>query len=426
MTFEMCHEQPRPGRSAGMKRRRPHGLAAFLSAGAGALLTVVTALLPLQAARAQTAFQTAVPEATLVDFASGTILFEKNAQGRVAPGGIVKIMTAAVIFDQIRAGKITLDTPFYVSENAWRRGGGPSGGAAMFVPVKSQVRVGDLLQGALVVSGNDAAIALAEGLSGTESEFAQRMNAKAAELGMSGSQFRNATGFADPDQFTNARDMAVLARSIIRNDPELYKIFAVPDIEWSKIKQRNRNTLLNAGIGADGLHMSWVKDAGYHLVGSAVQGNQRLIVVVMGAKTEKERLEEARRLLEWGFHSFQYKLLFAGDTEVGRASIWGGAAGSVPLVTGSELSLLLPRNSQEKLVARVSYKGPLRAPVAKGTEVGRLELTRGQLKVLDVPVYTAADVPVGTLWQRALDGGWTVAGDAARDLTTQVMAKFRK
>ncbi|WP_029002468.1 D-alanyl-D-alanine carboxypeptidase family protein [Azorhizobium doebereinerae] len=383
-------------------------------------------LAPVALAQAQTAFQTPVPSATLVDFASGTILFEKNAESRMAPGGIVKIMTAAVVFDQIHTGKITLDTPFYVSENAWRRGGGPSGGAAMFAAVKSQVRVGDLLQGALVVSGNDAAIALAEGVSGTEIEFANRMNAKAAEIGLTGSQFRNATGFADPEQYTTARDMALLARSIIRTDPDLYKIFAIPGIDWNKIKQRNRNALLDAGVGADGLHASWVREVGYHLVGSAVQGDQRLVAVVMGAKSEKERLEETRKLLEWGFHSFQYRLLFAADAEIGRASIWGGETGSVGLSAQVPLSLLLPRNSQEKLVARVNYKTPLRAPVAKGTEVGRLELTRGQMKVLEVPVYTTADVAVGTIWQRAMDGAGTLAGDAFRDLSAQVMAKLKK
>lgn len=414
-------------------RRRPFGPAAFLSMGQvlGRRMALVGMALAFLAAggapsQAQTAFQTAAPEAMLLDFSSGTILFEKNADGRVAPGGIVKIMTAAVVFDQIQAGKITLDTPFVVSENAWRRGGGPSGGAAMFAAVKSQVRVGDLLQGALVVSGNDAAIALAEGVSGTEGEFSVKMNEKAAALGLAGSQFRNATGFADPGQYTTARDMALLARAIIKTEPDLYKIFAVPSIDWNKIKQRNRNPLLEAGVGADGLHASWVREAGYHMVGSAVQGDQRLIAVVMGAKSEKERLEEMRRLLDWGFHSFQNRLLFAQDAEVGRASVWGGDTGSVGLSARVPLALLLPRNSQEKLVARVNYQTPLRAPVAKGTEVGRLELTRGPLKVLEVPVYTTADVPVGTLWQRALDGAGTIAGDTFRDLTAQVMAKLKK
>ncbi|MGU3494184.1 D-alanyl-D-alanine carboxypeptidase family protein [Xanthobacteraceae bacterium A53D] len=404
------------------RRRRPHGLAAFLSAVA----TACAVLLAGAPVEAQTTFQTPVPVAALVDFESGTILFEKNAEQRMAPGGIVKIMTAAVVFDQIRGGKINLDTPFIVSENAWRRGGGPSGGAAMFAAVKSHVRVGDLLQGALVVSGNDAAIALAEGVSGTEGEFSLRMNEKAKALGMAGSQFRNATGFADPEQYTTARDMAQLSRAIISHDPELYKIFAVPDIEWSKIKQRNRNPLLGAGVGADGLHAAWLRDVGFHLVGSAVQNDQRLIAVVMGAKSEKERLEETRKLLEWGFHSFQHRPLFAADAEVGRASVWGGETGSVGLTAQAPLSLLMPRNSQERLVARVTYTTPLRAPVAKGTEVGRLELSRGQLKVLEVPVYTTADVAVGTLWQRALDGAGSMAGDTFRDLAAQVMAKLHR
>lgn len=377
-------------------------------------------------ASAQSAFQTHVPAAILVDFETGTILYEKEADRQFQPASLVKVMTVAVVFGQIKAGKITPDTPFVVSVNAWRRGGGPSGGAAMFAEVNKPVRVEDLVAGAVVVSGNDAAIALAEGISGTEGQFAVLMNETAKAVGMTNSDFRNATGFADPAQLSTARDLATLAQHLIRTYPQQYAVFALPGIDWSKIKQRNRNPLLNAGVGADGLQVGWLKDVGYNLLGSAVQNGQRLVVVVLGAKTEKERMDEARKLLEWGFQSFQQREIFADGVEVGRAQVFGGAGGSVGLVAKGPVRLLTSRRGGEKVTARVTYVGPLRAPVAQGTQVGQLEVTRGDIKVLDVPLYTAADVPVGTLWDRALDGGMTFLGDSARDLVAKAVAKLHK
>lgn len=405
-----------PGRRPG---KNPAGILAVAFAAALSFLSAPLAF-------AQSTFQSAAPSAILVDFATGAILFEKDSEKPFAPGGIVKVMTALVVFDEIRLGKITPDTTFIVSENAWRRGGGPSGGAAMFVPVKNPTRVSDLLIGMLTVGGNDAAITLAEGVSGTETAFSLKMNEVGQHLGLTGSDFRNSTGFADPAQKSTARDMAQVARYIIRTFPDFYPMFSVPDIEWSKVKQRNRNTLLNAGVGADGLQLAWIKDGGYHLVGSALQNNQRLIVVVMGAKSEKERIDEAKRLLEWGFHSFEHRQLFAADAEVGRAAVFGGAQGSVGLMAAGPVTLLMPRNSQDKLVAKVTYSGPLKAPIAKGAQVGQLEISRGPLKVMDVPLVTMEEVPVGTLWQRALDGAGVVVGDAARDLGQKVLAKIGK
>lgn len=396
-------------------------------AGAGLLFVALLALVAQSVpAAAQGTFQTPAPSAILVDFSTGAILFEKDADRRMAPGSLVKIMTAAVVFNELHAGKITPDTPFMVSVNAWRRGGGPSGGAAMFAEVNKPVRVEDLLIGALTVSGNDAAIALAEGVSGTETAFAMKMNELGSAIGLTNSAFRNAQGFADPDQVSTAKDMAQLARYVIRTFPQYYPLFSVPDIEWSKIKQRNRNPLLNAGVGADGLQAAWLRDVGYHIVGSALQANRRLIVVVMGAKSEKERIEEAKRLLEWGFHSFEYRQLFAAQTELGRANVFGGDAGSVGLAPREPVMLLLPRNTPDKIVSRVTYTSPLRAPVAKGTEVAKLEIMRGQLKVLEVPLVTTEEVAVGSLWQRALDGATVTVGDTARDLTNQLMAKLKK
>lgn len=415
---------PRPG----FLRRRDEADGRF--APLCRLIQVILASLVLMFAAAMPAaaegFQTSVPSAILIDSETGTILFEKDADKRIAPGTLAKVMTAEVVFSQLRAGKIALDTPFTVSVNAWRRGGGPSGGAAMFAEVNKPAPVGELLAGALVVSGNDAAIALAEGIAGTEGEFAQMMNAQAKAIGMTGSEFRNATGFADAAQVSTARDLAVLAAHIIHTYPDYYPVFARPGIDWSKIKQRNRNVLLEAGIGADGLQVGWLKDAGYHALGSAVQNGQRLVVAVLGARSEKERMEETKKLLEWGFQSFRQRQVFGADKEVGRAQVFGGASGSVGLGGRGVVSVLAPRAGGERISARVIYMGPLRAPIVKGTEVGRLEISRGPVKVLDVPLYTMADVPVGSLIDRAVDGGMTLMGDSVRDLARRALGKLHK
>ncbi|MGR7997716.1 MULTISPECIES: D-alanyl-D-alanine carboxypeptidase family protein [unclassified Xanthobacter] len=378
------------------------------------------------AARAQEAFQARVPAAMLVDYETGTILYEKDADKAFDPSSLVKVMTAAVVFGQIKAGKITPDTEFMVSVNAWRRGGGPSGGAAMFAEVNKPVRVADLLAGAIVVSGNDAAIALAEGVAGTETQFAGLMNETAKAIGMSNSSFRNPAGFPDPAQVSTARDLATLAQYVIRTYPAQYPVFAEPAIDWNKIKQRNRNTLLSAGVGADGLQQAWLKGGGFHLLGSAVQNGQRLVVVVLGAKSEKERLDEARRLLDWGFQSFHQRQIFAEGAEVGWAQVFGGASGSVGLTARGPVRVLTSRRGGERITARVTYRGPLRAPVAKGIQVGEMEVSRGDVKVLEVPLYTAGDVPVGSLWQRALDGGMTFVGDQTRALFSQALAKLQR
>ena len=390
-----------------------------------AALVLATGLSAAAPAAAE-GFQTSAPAAILMDYETGTILYEKDADRRIAPGTLVKVMTADVVFSQLRAGKIALDTPFVVSVNAWKRGGGPSGGAAMFAEVNKPAPVGELLAGALVVSGNDAAIALAEGVGGTESEFAQMMNAQAKSIGMANSDFRNATGFADAGQLSTARDLGLLASHIIRTYPDYYPVFARPGIEWSRIKQRNRNVLLDAGVGADGLQVGWVKDVGYHALGSAVQNGQRLVVVLLSAKTEKERLDETRKLLEWGFQSFRQRQVFAADQEVGRAQVFGGASGTVGLGARGPVSVLTPRSGNERISARVVYTGPLRAPVVKGTEVGRLQVSRGQVKVLEIPLFTLQDVPVGSLVDRALDGGLTLMGDSVRDIAKRVLAKIQK
>jgi D-alanyl-D-alanine carboxypeptidase (penicillin-binding protein 5/6) len=375
-----------------------------ISSARGGLLMLVAVLLALAplAARAQ-AFQSAAPYAVLLDSGSGAVLYEKAADELMVPASMAKIATALVAFQEIAQGKMTLETEISISENAWRKGGGVSGGSTMFAIVHSRVKLGDLLQGLIVQSGNDAAIALAEAVAGDEASFARIMTERVRALGLAKSVYRNATGMADPEQKVTARELARLSDHLIKTYPELYRIFGQRDFTWNKIKQSNRNPLLAMDIGADGLKTGNIDETGYGMVGSAVQRGQRLIVVVNGLKNARDRANEARKLLEWGFRSFEQRQIFAEGETVGEASVYGGEKGRVALKAKGPISLLVPRGSSERLAARIVYRGPLQAPVAEGAEVARLLVTRGEVKTLEIPLYAAETVPVGSLQQRALD-----------------------
>jgi serine-type D-Ala-D-Ala carboxypeptidase (penicillin-binding protein 5/6) len=354
-------------------------------------------------ARAQ-GFQTLAPTAILIDAESHAVLFEKNADELTAPASMAKTMTIEIVFNELKNGRINLDTEFTVSENAWRKGGAGSGGSAMFAKVNSSVRVEDLLRGIIVQSGNDASIAVAEGLAGTEENFARMMNERAKQIGLTKSTFRNATGYGDPAQKVTVRDLAKLALHIIDTYPDLYKIFGEREFTWNKIRQQNRNPLLAMEIGADGLKTGNIDEAGFGLIGSAVQNGQRLILVVNGLKTAKDRANEARKLLEWGFRAFESRQLFAEGQPIGEVQVFGGDRRSLPLVARKPVRVLVNRGESERVSARIVYTGPLKAPVQKGAEVARLRVDRGDMQALEVPLYASEDVQVGTLSQRALDG----------------------
>jgi D-alanyl-D-alanine carboxypeptidase (penicillin-binding protein 5/6) len=378
----------------------------------------VAGVLGASAAHAQKAgegFQTSVPQAILIEADSGSVLYEKSADTPTYPASLAKLMTAEVVFNNIKEGDLDPESEFVVSENAWRKGGAPSGGSAMFAPIHSRVKIRDLLHGLIVQSGNDAAIALAEGLAGNEMTFARMMNERARELGLTKSNFTNSNGLPDPDMRVTARDMAKLAQHLIRTYPDLYKIYGEREFTWNKIRQQNRNPLLTMNIGADGLKTGYTKEAGYNLVGSAVQNDLRLIVVVTGVKTAKERADEARKLLEWGFRAFESRLLFAEGETVGEAKVYGGAQGRVGL-TGERgaIRLLVPRQMQEKIVARIIYTGPVKAPVEQGMSLGVLKVTRGDNVVLEAPLKTAESVAQGNLTQRAFDAATELVISAFR------------
>ncbi|MGD1035688.1 MAG: D-alanyl-D-alanine carboxypeptidase family protein [Roseiarcus sp.] len=384
-----------------------HRFALALSA---TLLGFVLTASPL---RAQS-FQSSAPFALLVDFESGAVLFEKNADEAMTPSATAKLLTAEIVFHELKEGRLHLDDTFAVSEHAWRTGGAHSHGPATFLDIHSEVRIEDLLRGLIVQSGNDAALTLAEGISGTEDNFADLMNKRTAELGMNHSTFANARGISDPRQRVSPRDMALLAAHIIRDYPDDYHYFGEKEFTWNKIRQLNRDPLLNMDIGADGLMIGDAPESGYGLVGSAAQNGQRLILVLNGLKTAAERAEESRKLFNWGFRSFDPRVLFQPGETIGTASVYGGEQSEVPLACDQPVKVFLARGSQDKLTAKIVYVGPLTAPVAAGVEVARLKVWRGQTLALDAPLKTQAAVPLGGLSKRAFDAGIEFATNLIR------------
>jgi serine-type D-Ala-D-Ala carboxypeptidase (penicillin-binding protein 5/6) len=377
-------------------------------------LVLIGALLAGPCVAAEQAFQTSVPQAILIDADTGSVLFEKNADAPATPASTVKIMTAELVFHAIAQNRLKLDDTLPISENAWRTGGALARGSTMFAALNSRVRVEDLIRGLVIVSGNDAAIALAEGLAGSEGAFATRMNDRARELGLTHLSFTNAWGNADPDQKVTAREMALLAEHVIRTYPQLYHYFGEKDFTWDKIKQPNRNPLLTMDIGADGLKTGNIDTNGYGIVASAVQNGQRLILALYGAKSAKERVDEAVRILQWGFRTFEPKTLFSSGEVVGFARVYGGSEGSVPLVAETAVKLLVPREADERLTGQIVYTGPLVAPVTAGKDVAQLRIFRGGNMVLEMPLRTAADVETGSLSRRAMDAGLEYAEELFR------------
>jgi len=285
-----------------------------------------------------------------------------------------------------------------------RHGGAPSHGSTMFAAINSRVKVSDLIQGIIVDSANDACIAVAEALAGNEITFGQLLTKRAREIGLENSTFTNATGFSDPNLRVTVRDMAELARFIMQTYPDMYPNFSQRDFTWDNIHQTNRNPLLGMGIGADGLKTGETAEAGFNVVGSAVQDDLRLIVVVTGAKSDAERGNEAKKLLDFGFHGFQAKILFAEGQTVGYAKVFGGDTDYVPLVGPGTIRVMMPRNNNERLLAKIVYTGPVPAPVIKGQLIGQLKVWRGDDLALIAPLTAADDVGTGSMPQRAMDG----------------------
>jgi serine-type D-Ala-D-Ala carboxypeptidase (penicillin-binding protein 5/6) len=346
------------------------------------------------------------PTAILTEASSGAVLFEKNADELRAPSSMMKLVTVEVVFHAIKEGTIKLSDEYRISENAWRRGGAPAGGSTMFAVLNSKVSIDDLLHGAIIQSGNDACIALAEGMAGNERIFAADfMTKRARELGLTNSTFGNSNGLPDPGNKMTVRELAKLARYVIQTYPEFYKLFGEKEFTWNKIRQQNRNPLLNSLEGADGLKTGYTKEGGYGMVGSAVQNGIRLIVVINGLEDPDDRATEAKKMLEWGFRNFEVRTLIAADQTVGYAKVFGGESRSVKLTSPEPIKVMVPKNGgSDKLIARIVYNGPVRAPVKSGQPIGVVRVWRGTNIAVEQPVYAGESIGTGSTIRRAVDG----------------------
>ena len=375
-------------------------------AASAALALSMLVLLAVPGARAQDdgRFQSKAGQAILVDVDTGAILYEKEADARAAPANMAKLMTMAVVFRALEEGRLSLDQEFVVSETAWRQGGAPARGTTMFAELGSSIRVEDLIRGVIIQSANDGCIVLAEGMTGSQEAFVALMNEEAAKLGLTGSHFTNVTGLPDPDQVMSVRDLATLAGYLIREFPKLYPIYSEPEFTWNKIRQLNRNPMLTMNIGADGLATGSTEESGFGLVGSTVRNGQRLIIAINGAASEKARAEEARRLVGWGYDAFERVEVFGAGEVIAEARVFNGAQSRVGLVSKKPVEFLMPLDGRVTLRAEVVYDGPLEAPVSAGREAGYVRVATAGGMESRTPVYTAADVGVGPLSTRALDG----------------------
>lgn len=360
----------------------PHRAAALAALAFAALAVSVPAR----------AFETVAREAILMDFATGQVLFEKEADKRIPPASMSKIMTAYLVYKRLAENRVSLDDALPVSENAWRKGGAKSGGSTMFLNPGERVKVADLLHGVVVQSGNDACIVLAEGLATNERAFADEMTALGRSIGLKDSRFTNTTGWPDPDHHMTARDLAVLSMHLIRDFPEHYKVYAQREFAHNGIKQGNRNPLLYKDIGVDGIKTGHTEESGYSLTASAVRGDRRLILVVTGLKSMNERSRESERLLEWGFREFNNYALFKAGEQVADAEVWLGQAAKVPLVIGNDVILTLPRNLRRDMKVKVSYEGPIPAPIAKGQRLATLTVALPDRAPLEIPLAAGEGV----------------------------------
>jgi serine-type D-Ala-D-Ala carboxypeptidase (penicillin-binding protein 5/6) len=345
------------------------------------------------------------PTAILTEATSGAVLFEKNADELRAPSSMMKLMTAEVVFHAIKEGDIKLTDEYRVSENAWRRGGAPAGGSTMFAAIHSKISVDDLLHGAIIQSGNDACIVLAEAMAGNERTFAETMMTKRArEIGLPRSTFANSNGLPDPGNKMTVRELATLARHIMLTYPEFYKLFGEKEFTWNKIRQPNRNPLLNSLEGADGLKTGYTKEGGYGMVGSAVQNGIRLIVAINGLEDPEDRATEAKKMLEWGFRNFEVRTVFAENQTIGYAKVFGGDTRSVAVASHEPVKVMVQKNGNDKLIARVVYSGPVRAPFEAGQKVGVVKVWRGSNVAVETPVFATEAVGRGSTMRRAFDG----------------------
>lgn len=347
--------------------------------------------------------QLAAKSYVLLDAASGKVLVENNGDQRLPPASLTKLMTAYIATLEIRKGKIGEQDLVPISEHAWRTGGAASGGSTMFLPLNSQASVDDLLHGVIIQSGNDASIALAEYIAGSEDAFADMMNETAARLGMSNSHFMNATGLPHPEHYSSAHDMAILARAIINEDQQHYAIYAQKEFLWNNIKQGNRNLLLWRDKTVDGLKTGHTEEAGYCLVASAVRDGARMITSVFGTVSESARAAETQKLLTYGFRFFETRTFYKQGQELAQTQVWKGTTRQLKAGLAQDLSLTLPKGQLEKLQAGMTLNPQLIAPIAQGDVIGKVEVKLGDEVVHSADLVALEAVEEGGFMRRLWD-----------------------
>ena len=326
-------------------------------------------------------------QAVLIDADTGYVLYEKNADELTAPSSMSKMMTVYLIFEKLQNGTLSLTDQLEVSKAAWAKRG-----SRMFLEENSQVSVEDLLRGIIVQSGNDACVVIAEAFSGTEENFSEELNIKAREIGLENSNFTNSTGWPDEGHLSTARDLSIIAIKTVQNFPEYYHFYAEESFEYNGINQRNRNTLLNKPVGVDGLKTGHTEAGGHGLAASALRKNQRLIMVINGLSSNKERTAEAIKLLEWGYRNFTNFDLLKEGMAVLQAKVWLGDKKTVPLVINEDTKITIPSESRDKLQFKVEYDSPISAPIEEGTKMAELEITAPGIDSLRIPLYAGSTI----------------------------------
>lgn len=352
--------------------------------------------------RPAAALETTAEFAMLMDYETGAVLWGKNADEQMYPSSMSKLMTLEMLFNALREGTVSLEDEFRISEYAWRVGGAASGSSTMFADLNSNVPVEAILRSIVIQSGNDACIATAEALSGSESAFAEAMNERAKELGMNNSHFVNSTGWPHPEHVMTAYDLGLLARHLIMDFPEYYPIFKETEFTWNGIRQANRNPGLYLDPTIDGLKTGHTEAAGYGLVASAKRGDQRLILVVNGLPSEKARADETVKLMDWGFRSFKKYELFTAGAVVDNAPVWEGTYDQVPMVTKNDINIIISPQQRKDMKVSVVYQSPIAAPVAPGQEIGTLKIEVPGIPVQEFPLVAGGAVERQGIFGRAM------------------------
>ena len=376
-----------------------------------ALVSAAAVALSSLAAQAQVAYDGRAPNVLVMDYNTGQILVDRNSDVPLPPASMSKLMTLNMLFEALDDGRVQMDTTFSVSDRAHAMGG-----SRMFLETRHRPTAEDLIRGIAVLSGNDATVVVAEGLAGTEEAFAQLATARARQLGMENTTLMNSSGWPDPAHRMSLRDLAILARHLIDEHGEYYPYLAEREFTWNDITQPNRVPLLGAGLGLDGLKTGHTNEAGYALTASAVQGDRRVIFVFSGLDSERERLEEAERIINWSFRQFaEYRIADEGQV-LAEASVWMGAESSVPLVAPRDLDVLIPVFTEDQITARMVYDGPVAAPVAEGQELARLFVTVPGMEEFELPLVAGRGVAEGGFVPRMRSAAVVLAGHLGLDL----------